>query len=298
MNPAWLAPARALVAHATRAVGAAAVMIAAAVLATGAMPAATAHAQRARTERSHTRRSHTEPGHAERGHTERRQVEPADQLGDPAHPPEESALDAFGLELTAGTQVPLAIGAGLRLDMPLGFFVSAWAGGMPEGYAEVYREVAGAYGVEDDARDLVTRVGTGTFVFRADAGIRPVPHAGLEIAVGYTLLYAGSTLTTSEIEAATGQSIVWPPGVSTIRLDVALHALHAQLAWRFLIEDHFVLRLAVGWTHALGTDARLGVPEAMRRASSMVADTERAIAEGVGTYGFTPTAEASIGYRF
>ena len=78
-----------------------------------------------------------------------------------------------------------------------------------------------------------------------------------------------------------------------------MHALHGRIGWRFVVEEHFVMRVAVGWTHEVDNDVRATVPEDVRALPGDPAGSiEQDMSEGIGEYGFSPELLLSAGYRF
>jgi hypothetical protein len=84
-----------------------------------------------------------------------------------------------------------------------------------------------------------------------------------------------------------------------IPLSLSIHALHGRIGWRFLVEEHLVIRVALGWTHTVAAEAHLDVPPEVREGESDPATRmEDAIEAGLGERGFTPELVLSAGYRF
>ena len=216
--------------------------------------------------------------------------------GDPSWPmlmPEGWALD-----VSVQTSVPLSIGAEAQLQTPIGIFFNVGGGHIPNAYLSMLGDLVqgtGAFG--DDVRPLLDEtVANGGWNFRGGIGLNPVE--GLELGFGYTYLAADSTLTRGAIESATGQRIRYR-GMREVPISVDIHALYGRLGYRFVIADHFVIRAAVGWTHAVGASVRLDVPDEVRAIEDNPAtEIENAVDEGFSNYGFTPEILLSAGYRF
>ena len=139
-------------------------------------------------------------------------------------------------------------------------------------------------------------IANGAWNVRISVGWRIVE--GLELSVGYTYLGANTTLSREAIESATGQRMRYR-GMREAPFAIELHALHARVGYRFVIEERFVLSVALGWTHGVGASARLDVPAEVRAIEGNPASTiEGAVAEGFTQYGFTPELLLSAGYRF
>lgn len=206
--------------------------------------------------------------------------------------------DGWALDLTAQTSLPVSIGIEAQLQTPIGLFATLSAGHTPNAYLSLLGDIvegAGAFG--DDIRPLIDEViANGAWNVRVGLGVNPIE--GLELSVGYTYLGANSTVTRRAIETATGQRIPYR-GMREVPVGIEMHALHGRLGYRFVIEDHLVIRAAIGWTHAVGMSARLEVPAEVREIEDNPAtEIEEGVAESYGRYGFTPEVLVSAGYRF
>lgn len=221
----------------------------------------------------------------------RPRAERADRLASPVHVP----TSDWAVDLMLSTAVPTALGAELRIETPGRLLLSVFAGGNP--YADALGGLVQSYGGGTIGQTLVTSIGQSAGLFRLQAGWRPSPDAGLELLVGYTLMYSTPVITRATLEGLTGQSFAFD-GFDSTHLTVAIHAVSAELGWRFVIADHFVVRIGIGGTFTVDSSAHLDVPDAMRRATSAVGDTEALIARSITQYGFVPEGRLAVGYRF
>lgn len=214
----------------------------------------------------------------------------ADRLAAPVQAPTEWALDVM-----VATAAPTLLGGEVRLETPGRFLVDVMAGGNP--YADGLGGLVEAYGGGAAAHSLVTAIAGSAGIFRLQAGIRPFPDAGLEILAGYEVMDSQPTVTRGMLEGVTHQS--WDyGGFESAPLHVTVHAMSAELGWRFVIADHLVLRIGAGGTFTLASSAHLAVPDAMRAAGSAVGDIESAIATNITRYGFVPEGRVALGWRF
>lgn len=204
--------------------------------------------------------------------------------------------ERFHLEVNAGTSIPLAVGMGLRLETPERVLLDFWAGGVPDGYANVAADLARSYGASAAVGSLLTAATTGAAVVRFGVGVRPIENAGLELLAGYTLFYTSPSIPRATMEAATGQSFA--PAGDTIRLEIAVHALHVMIDYAFVLFDHLVLRAGVGLSVAVGASAHLGVPDAMRMASPIVGQMEHDLASTIPGRAIIPELRLLAGGRF
>ncbi len=216
-------------------------------------------------------------------------------LGAPAEPAREAL--GWALDVSAVTSVPLAIGVEANVQSPLGITGHLSLGHTPSAYLDAVattRRGAGVYGANEEP--LVREaIASGAWNVRLGVGFT-LPE-GLELAIGYTYLTGSASLSPNAIEAAVGHPVRWP-GMTVVPLSVGAHALHARVGWRFVFERHFVVRAAIGWTHALATSAHVEVPAAYDPPGGPADRMEDGIERALGSYGFTPELVLSAGYRF
>jgi len=230
----------------------------------------------------------------------RRLASPLDREAAPASEPSSTSLmpQGWALDVAALTSVPLSIGAEIQLQTPVGVFANLSGGHTPNAYLSMMADIVqGAGAFDSDLRPAIDEViGSGAWNVRVAIGINPIE--GLELSFGYTYMTLSSELTRSAIETATGQRVRYR-GMREVPIDVELHALHGRIGYRFVIEEHFVLRASLGWTHSVAGSGRVTVPEEIRELEDNPADQiESAVAEGIGSYGFSPELVLSAGYRF
>lgn len=222
-------------------------------------------------------------------------------LGEPL-PDEPAIADAtdpdWAFDLTATTSVPLAVGVEATLISPVGLYGYLSFGHTPQPYLGAIADaLAGADVYGPTKRPLIDEmIADGAWVVRLGVGFT-IPE-GLELSVGYTLLTASPTLTPGTIEMATGQTIRWP-GMTQIPVTMTAHAFHGRVGWRAVIEEHFLLRFALGWAHTLAADVGATVPDEVREhPSDPAGGFEADLADGFRSWGFTPELIVSAGYRF
>lgn len=220
-------------------------------------------------------------------------------LGDPLEAPADAAPAAsdWAFDLSATTSFPLSVGIDATLTTPVGIFGYASVGHTPNAYLSAIADVAQDAGMRATLRPLIDEVvANGAWNVRLGIGYT-IPE-GLELSVGYTMLTTSAALSPRAIELATRQRLAWP-GMTEVPISMTVHALHARVGWRFVIEDHFVARVALGWTHGVALDASLTVPEEIRmRPDDPATRIEEDVESGFGDYGFAPELMVSAGYRF
>lgn len=206
-------------------------------------------------------------------------------------------LDRWELELGAQTSVPLAVGIEGRVRSPVGVTAHLSLGHTPSAYLDMMASMLGEAGVvRPNVRPLVAEC-LANGVWSVRVGVGYAFAEGLELDAGYTYLAGAASLSPSAIEAALGQRLHWA-GSMTVPLDIGLHALHVRVGWRFVVEEHLALRVALGWTHVVAAQARVSVPPEHDPPGGPADRMEEAITGGLGEYGFTPEVLVSAGYRF
>ncbi len=217
-------------------------------------------------------------------------------LGDPWQAPRAPGL-SWALDVSAMTSIPLSVGVEAQLQTPIGLTAQLSFGHTPNAYLGAVASIlesAGAYGSRYDA---IVAEGIGNGAWNVRAGVGFTWQEGLELSVGYTYLTASAPLTPRSSEAATGINL-HGEALNTVPLGIALHALHARVGWRFVVGDHLVVRVALGWTQAVTASAHVDVPPELRRPDGPVERMERGFAGAATRYGFTPELVLAAGYRF
>jgi hypothetical protein len=215
-------------------------------------------------------------------------------LGSPVAP---SSHDDWALDLTAQTSLPLSIGVEAQLESPIGVTFHLGLGHTPEAYFGVIASALRDNGVYGPNIDPLVRDAIGNGGWNARVGIGYAFDVGLEVAAGYTFIGGNTNLSFEAIEAATGQNLRWP-GMEAVPLAIEIHAIHARLGWRFIIERHLVLRFALGWTHSVANSVHVTVPPEADPPGGPADQFEVDIHDGIDEYGFTPELLLSAGYRF
>ena len=217
---------------------------------------------------------------------------PSGTIGpDPSDP-----MSGWSLDVSAITSLPVSIGVEAQVETPIGVFANLSFGHAPSAYLEAVDGILHGAGVYDDEIAALIGEATGNGAWNARLGIGLRPIEGLELSFGYTYMHASAALTQVTVERATGQRI---HGMTEVPLSIDAHALHGRIGYRLLIEEHLVLRAAIGWTHSVATSARVDVPAAVReRPNDPATQIEDAVSEGFGSYGFTPELLVAVGYRF
>jgi hypothetical protein len=173
---------------------------------------------------------------------------------------------------------------------------------MPNAYVELINATATGFDWYNEATaTLVEAAVDRSFVFRLSAGFRPFEEHGFELWAGYTLVTAGGGIAGSElIEEASGQMV--DRAGAELPVSSTLHALHGSLGWRWLVKEHYLFRVGIGWVHTVASKTNIGRDDVGREGGAV----ERALAAAesymdddvFGAYGFSATARVTAGYRF
>ena len=226
----------------------------------------------------------------------------ASELGDPSEAPAArepapaAAPRGWAVDLLLSTSVPLSVGGEVQVESPVGVFANLHLGYTPPPYMEMVAGLLAGEGVLVERAQPAVQDGiaAGAVAFRVGLGYRIIE--GLEISMGYTLLHVETALSADTVEAAAGRPL--PPGTSSLPMAIDVHAFHATLGYRLVLEEHLVLRLAVGWSHSFTSEVGIDVPDNMRMAGGVIAEVAQGIRDALGQYGFSPELQVGVGYRF
>ena len=199
-------------------------------------------------------------------------------------------------DLTAGTHVPISVGAEGQLELPARILLNLHLGFTPAAYVDVINATATEFGWYSGATaDLIAAAIDRAFVLRVGAGWRPFEHEGLELLAGYTLVLGGGSVTSAEaIEAGTGLQVS-SSSSSGIPISTTLHGFHVRVSWRWILQEHWVIRASIGYVHTLAASTSINEEGATRPA---VNAAERYLNNVLETYGLTPELQLMAGYRF
>jgi hypothetical protein len=144
--------------------------------------------------------------------------------------------------------------------------------------------------------DLISAAVDHAFVLRLGVGWRPFEAEGFELSAGYTLVAGGGSVTSAEaIEAASGQEVD-PRGSAQVPARTTLHAIHARVGWRWIFEEHVLLRVAVGYVHTLHADTVIDVGRG--RPGGPAEQAEDYVDDILTSYALSPEVQVALGYAF
>jgi hypothetical protein len=218
--------------------------------------------------------------------------------------PDASAADrSLRADIGVGSAFPLYLGAQALFEGPFRLQVQLEVGWMPKPYAYAIDDVLRAFAVyPDEVSELIRKALDNSLVIRPSFGWRPFSSHGLEVAAGYTYLTMGGGLAPREVIETIGDRDLPDETRRQIRVHSTLHNLHLRVAWRFLLAEPWVLRVAVEYLHCFASSSGID-DEARRRAGQRAArQVDAAVDDALNGYytGFVkvPLAGVSAAYRF
>jgi hypothetical protein len=183
-----------------------------------------------------------------------------------ASPARASANESSGVHLTlqGGTDFPIDVGGGLRLEIPGRLELSSDLGVLPGTYVDAANAaLVSANAYDATTGTLVHEALKNSLVWRAHLGWRPFPRSGFFFQAGYGMAVLNAELTAAQVSEATGASIpsVVDPGAN-VQLHSVVQMLDFEVGWRWLIADRLEIRTALGAVHAFASHSTLSVHDA------------------------------------
>ena len=198
------------------------------------------------------------------------------------------------LQVALGTDFPLHMGGHLSFEMPAGLQISTSMGHLLTSYVEVINAIAqGVDAYEQETADLVLASWRDAFVWRLHLGWRPVSTLGSAVS-GRDLV----TVLDDDLRALIDEQAL---EFSRYNVTSTLHMLDVELGWRWVLEDGWYFRVALGFAATL-----LGQTDIIPSGGLSESEQDKMISEGVsahlnGIYRahvHTPVISAALGIRF
>lgn len=204
--------------------------------------------------------------------------------------PRELPADEFSMDVLLETTLPLTLGGRIVLEAPGHVLFHVAAGVVATPLIDAINDVGTGWGAwtPTDARVCRALLGDATW-FEAGVGIRPAATPGIELSVGYLLLWSHRVLDAQEL----GIDIA----PAAVALDVTVDALHVELAWQTVVGDFVSFRVALGWAHALAHRVAIVGEDDAPQVRRAVGVTQLQLAEEVGRRAFGPTLSVALGIR-
>lgn len=206
-------------------------------------------------------------------------------------------------ELSAGTRFPLEIGIEGGLEAPYGFTAHLGLGFMPRLYRNAINETAVGFGWYDDTDAAVVAAALeDAFLISPTLGWRPPALPALEVFVGYTVAFAGGTVTRDEAEAVAGENLPGGGAVDEVPLDGTVHAFQIGVGYHIALRDHLALRLSLAYFQILDSGTSIDVEVSGAQAQRVVDRVETRLDTYVHdlltTYVKSPLFGLAVVWRF
>jgi hypothetical protein len=173
-------------------------------------------------------------------------------------------LTNLSVELGAATQVPLFVGAEVRVEGPFGVFVDGGVGVLPAPYFALLNGVFVAVGGYDQTTvSLIADAVNNALVVQLGGGWRPFAAHGVEVFGGYTFAGASGALpAVATVASVVGTEVPLEARYINVPLFTTLHAVHGGLAWRFDLLEGLYVRPSIGYVQVIGSRSGLAVEAA------------------------------------
>ncbi|MCY1058576.1 hypothetical protein [Nannocystis sp. SCPEA4] len=202
----------------------------------------------------------------------------------------------WAFDLTGGTAVPLAVGAAFQVEAPPRLLGQLEIGGLLGRYVDVLDATAPRR--DPAAAGLARDVSRNALVVRASVGVRPLRRRGLELRGGYTVVTHGQSLVGLDAIGALAGTELGADRPVPVR--GALHGVHVDVGWRWVIRNHFLVRAAIGYVHSLA--ARMLVSDLSSEDAELIRRTNDALGDIAEDAAMTalrsPLLLLHLGYRF
>lgn len=247
-----------------------------------------------------------------------RPTDPAAPLAYPTHssatassdrttPPPLEPDPEVAVDLALAAEMPLMLGGQATLEVPYRFLFQGEVGVLP-GFSidAVDSALVGSGAYDATTSELVRNTLRDSLVMRLSAGWRPFPDHGLELLGGYTLVSLGGDVSARQaVESIAGVTVPAEIPDAQIAIHSTVHSVHFGLGWRWVVADHFLVRMSLGYMQAVSSSSHLEVPAEL--AGNATVTNGAAVANGLidaklneiyTTYVKLPVAGLSMGYRF
>ena len=191
--------------------------------------------------------------------------------------------------------------------MPAGLQLSTSVGHLLSAYVEVINGIARGFDAyEEETADLVLASWKDALVWRLHLGWRPFEDLGFYVEAGYGFVTLGSvvnggdlvTVLEDEVRAQIDEEVL---EYARYDLDSMLHMIDIEAGWRWVFEDGWYLRVALGFAGTIA--GQTDIAPAFGAAEN---EQDALVAQGVKTHlnaiyrahVHTPVVSAALGIRF
>jgi hypothetical protein len=208
------------------------------------------------------------------------------------------------LDLQALTDVPIDVGARVRVEGPYRIRLSTSLGILPGPYVDLINAfVEGVGGYNQQTGDLISQSLQTSLVWRTHLGWRPFEAHGFNFAVGYGLVtLGGGASAPSAIATLLGTN---PPAFSGQSYSVSsvISMIDAEVGWQWLwLDDRVVIDADVGFAGTLAASSSVENqnpnPLTPRADANFDTATANYLDKTYTSYVFAPVITIAAGYRF
>ncbi len=202
-----------------------------------------------------------------------------------------------------GTDFPLEVGGGLRLEMPYHLEVQGTVGFLPEGYSDVANDVGQQLGDYDDVTArLIDQTLQDALVFRGLVGWHPF-GGGFFVQLGYSHIGVTGEVNLRDLANSflPGSGLAGLlPGNPIVDGDADIDQLQGLVGYEWELGGNLVVRGALGFVYTFGASTHIDVGglDLPAPADELIHQGEEYVASIFTDYFHVPTATVEIGYRF
>lgn len=192
--------------------------------------------------------------------------------------------DDWTLSVEGVSRMPIDVGVGVVLELPIAFRVSAGYGWVPVPYLNLVSQLTS---MGSQASALLSHAFQSGRTWRVQGGLRPFRSLGLYVDAGYSQLRLDGAIDASSV-----------PGVplsGRYTADTTVGMWLVELGYEAWIADHIVLGVAGGMVGATSSRSHLAGPGVSASDASDAASTFDA---QIVRYGKIPTLTARLGFDF
>jgi hypothetical protein len=216
---------------------------------------------------------------------------------------EEEEPSPWAFDLAANAQLPLSIGGLAGLELPGRLLVQGEIGWLPPFYGSLLDSILQGYGVYgEQVGSLVQGALDSGWVLRLSGGWRPFADHGFEMTGGYTTIAMSGSVSPADVAAVVGGDFAADVASQVLTEDITissrLHNFHVALGWRWVLVDHLVLRVSLGYTQTLASSTTIETPELPEAGRRATAALEGAFDDAYKSYAKMPLLGLGAGYRF
>ncbi|NQZ00388.1 MAG: hypothetical protein HRT45_06925 [Bdellovibrionales bacterium] len=206
-----------------------------------------------------------------------------------------------GLEIEAGTEAPLMVGARMKVQLPSSLHLRAGLGFVPDFYAQTYGDLSGALGIHgENTGSALSQAMSGSLVFDVRAAYSLDPDGGFYAEAGYMYFAGGSGSVTGDVaEDALENEYSGIDSSDDIELEGTFHAVTFHLGYMFLLTERISLNVDVGLVKPIFGSITMSASSASSSDEADLAeDFEPYLEDAIVAEMAIPTASLFLSYLF